>query len=229
MSDLLTAFAAAAARHPDRVALVEPGGTPVTYAALRSRVATLSAAWSHLKPGARILIALPLGADLYAALAALWSRGATAVLPEPATGLPGLRAALKTVPVDAMLTAGPYRLLRLLPALWRVHHLPLHGTSTAPPHRTDPADLALISFTSGSTGAPKAIPRSHAFLTAQRAAVAPLLTSDRPEIDLVAFPVFGLLNLAEGRTSVLPDWPLSRADKASPDRLAALIDRHRVT
>ncbi|MEM8850495.1 MAG: AMP-binding protein [Pseudomonadota bacterium] len=229
MSDLLAAFAAAAAHHPDRVALVEPNGTAVTYADLRSRIDGLAAAWSDLGPGARVLIALPLGADLYAALAALWARGATAILPEPATGLPGLRAALDAVPVDAMVTAGPYRLLRLVPALWHVRRLPLRAAAKAPAHPAQFTDPALISFTSGTTGAPKAIPRDHGFLAAQRAAIAPLLASDRPEIDLVAFPVFVLLNLAEGRSSVLPDWPLSRADRVPPDRLAALIQRHRVT
>ncbi|MEM9796395.1 MAG: AMP-binding protein [Pseudomonadota bacterium] len=228
MSELLAAFAAATARHPDRVALVGPDGKAVTYAALQGRIEALAGVWSTLRPGARVLIALPLGADLYAALAALWSRGATAVLPEPATGLAGLRAALRSVPVDAMLTAGPYRLLRLLPALWSVPRLPLSGGDPAPNHLPALDDLALISFTSGSTGAPKAIPRSHAFLAAQRRAIAPLLAGER-ETDLVAFPVFALLNLAEGRTSVLPDWPLSKMQRATSRGLNRLVARHGVT
>ncbi|MBC7738111.1 MAG: AMP-binding protein [Candidatus Saccharibacteria bacterium] len=36
-------------------------------------------------------------------------------------------------------------------------------------------DIALMTFTSGTVGAPKAIPRSHGFMAAQRQAIAPLL------------------------------------------------------
>jgi acyl-coenzyme A synthetase/AMP-(fatty) acid ligase len=69
----------------------------------------------------------------------------------------------------------------------------------------DAGDLALISFTSGTSGAPKAIPRSHGFLAAQHRAIAPMLDSSAAEVDLVAFPVFVLINIASGRTSVLPN------------------------
>jgi acyl-CoA synthetase (AMP-forming)/AMP-acid ligase II len=87
----------------------------------------------------------------------------------------------------------------LLPQLW---WQPLYTTSSPEvpgevmERRPLSSDLALISFTSGTTGAPKAIPRSHAFLMAQHRAVAPLLDSTVEERDLVAFPVFVLVNLA---------------------------------
>lgn len=230
---LLDAFSAAAAAHPDRTALVEGDGRAVTFAALRARVDTLAAAWHArgLGPGDRALIAMPLGADLYAGLAALWSLGATAVLPEPAMGLPGLRHALRLAGCTALVAAGPYRWLKLLPALWR---LPLyqpqaHAGAPRPPHPGAPGDIALISFTSGSTGLPKAIPRSHAFLQAQRRAVAPLLDGPEPEVDLVAFPVFVLVNLAAGRTSVLPNWRMTRLDRVQPAALADWIADQRVT
>jgi acyl-CoA synthetase (AMP-forming)/AMP-acid ligase II len=48
-------------------------------------------------------------------------------------------------------------------------------------------------------------------------------------IDLVAFPVFVIVNLALGITSVLPDWKLTRHDRANPAALARLIERHGVT
>jgi long-subunit acyl-CoA synthetase (AMP-forming) len=97
--------------------------------------------------------------------------------------------------------------------------------------RTPPAetDVALISFTSGTSGAPKAIPRSHGFLSAQHRAVAPLLHSPEPERDLVAFPVFVLINIAEGRTSVLPNWRMSRLADLAPATLRNLIADQRIT
>lgn len=226
-------FAEAAAIYGERIALIEPDGTPVTFRALQERVQGFSAAWAArgVAKGDRILLAMPIGADLYASLAAIWSLGATAVLPEPAMGLKGLRHALRSAPVQGLCASGAYRLLHLmLPGLWSARHLtpskPREG-EFKPLCKSD--DIALISFTSGSTGAPKAIPRSHRFLMAQRNAVTPLLHSDDAEIDLVAFPVFVLLNLVAGRTSVLPDWRLSRADSVTSDALRDLIARHSAT
>ena len=234
MSEILRDFAAAVARHPDRIALVEASARPVTFAALEARSRAFARAWADrgIAPGDRVLLAMPVGADLYAALAALWMLGATVVLPEPAMGLRGLIHAARVTRPRAFCSAGAYGLLKLaLPTLWPLRHLrPATGAGPSPDRPLPaPGDIALISFTSGTTGAPKAIPRSHAFLAAQHRAVAPLLDSDGPERDLVAFPVFVLINIASGRTSVLPDWKMSRPARLTPDRLAARLRSQRVT
>ena len=89
-------------------------------------------------------------------------------------------------------------------------------------------DIALISFTSGTTGTPKAIPRSHGFLMAQHRAISPLLHSETPERDLVTFPVFTLINIANGQTSVLPNWKMSKLAKLSLGRVGRRIERQNV-
>lgn len=208
-------------------------GRPISFVSLAGQAQTMAQAWAAqgMRKGDRILIALPIGADLYAALAAIWMIGAVAVLPEPAMGLAGLRAALRTTAVNGLCASGGYRALRLLlPPLWtKPLYTPLARGSAPLSHTPEPSDLALISFTSGTTGAPKAIPRSHAFLMAQQAAVAPLLHSDKLEIDLVAFPVFVLINLAAGRTSVLPNWQMRKLHRLPPEALANWIADQRVS
>ena len=133
MNNLPAAFADAAARHGDRIALIEPDGNAITFAALQDRAMVLTAAWAAkgLRRGDRVLMAMPVGADLYASLAAIWSLGGTVVLPEPAMGFGGLRNALAQVPVQGFCATGAYRLLRLiLPPLWGTRRLTA-GTAAA--------------------------------------------------------------------------------------------------
>ncbi|MGB3277718.1 MAG: AMP-binding protein [Pseudorhodobacter sp.] len=228
MTSLLDDFAAAVAQHPERVAIVDGKGREVTFAQLQDRADSFARGWHArgVRSGDRVLLAMSLDADLYAALAALWTLGATAVLPESAMGLAGLRHAAKVTNVSAFCSSGVYGLLKLVvPELRSLRHLRPDGRAGTDLNLPVPSatDIALISFTSGTTGAPKAIPRSHGFLSAQHRAIAPLLHSPKSERDLVAFPVFVLINIASGRTSVLPNWKMSRLDTLTPARLGAWI------
>ena len=233
MSDLLNQFSQTAAAYPNRAAIVNGDGTQISFAQLHSRACDLATAWRHcgIKRGDRVLLALGVNHDLYASLAALWSLGATVVLPEPSMGLAGLKHAVRTAQITAFCATGAYRLIKAItPALWRIPSLPFsipHTKGTL--DRTDLDATALISFTSGTTGTPKAIPRSHTFLMAQQEAVGPLLESDQTERDLVAFPVFVLINLACGRTSILPNWKMSKLAKLSPFALQSWITQQNVT
>ncbi|KIC41137.1 hypothetical protein RA27_10910 [Ruegeria sp. ANG-R] len=233
MADLLSHFAAAVERTPNRTAIVDGKGHQISFQGLQSRVQHLAGRWQDkgIQPGDRVLMAMPVNADLYASLAALWSLGATVVLPEPAMGLSGLRHAARTTKPKAFCAAGAYSLLKFLfPSLWTLPLLtPGEGHSTPTVHKVQPDDVALISFTSGTTGQPKAIPRSHAFLMAQHDAIAPLLHSNNAERDLVAFPVFTLINLAAGRTSVLPNWKLSKLSRLSSGQLESWIQTQQIT
>jgi acyl-CoA synthetase (AMP-forming)/AMP-acid ligase II len=145
-----------------------------------------------------------------------------------------LRHALAATRPKAFLSAGRFRLLRyVLPDLWT---MPLHlhpagrGAAGLQIYNADKDHPALISFTSGSTGRPKGIVRSHGFLAAQNHCVGRMLAPSREdERDLVAFPVFVIVNLGLGITSVLPNWRLTRHDRASAPAVAALVRKRRVT
>lgn len=234
--NLIAAFLDSASRRQEQAAIIDANGRSVTFARLVEASASLAAAYRQegLQPGDRVLLAMPIGIDLYVALAALWRIGAVVVFPEPALGLRGLKHAVRITRPRAFLASGWYRLLRFIVPEFR------SGTLALTPFlRRQPDDAiaeldgdhpALVSFTSGSTGMPKTIVRSHAFLAAQNDCVASLLRPvSRTEIDLVAFPVFVIANLGMGVTSVLPDWNVKDPGRADPDRIARHLRRHGVT
>ncbi len=234
--NLISTFIETADRLGDRTAIVEGSGARITFAALASRSADVADAWSRrgIGKGDRVLIAMPVGIDLYVAIAALWRLGATIVFPEPALGLAGLKHAVGMTTPKAVVTAGWYRLMPyVVPALWRIPKRLTVSTTGETRHLVETVDNdhpALISFTSGSTGLPKGIARSHGFLAAQNACVAKMLaTSLAEERDLVAFPVFVIANMALGITSILPNWKLKRPEKATAAGMADLVAREKIT
>ncbi|MDJ1009651.1 MAG: AMP-binding protein [Paracoccaceae bacterium] len=230
MADLVAAFRKAVAARGDAPALVEADGRAVSFRELLRRAEGFAAGLEArgVGRGDRALVAMPVGADLYAALAGLWMRGGVAVFPEPALGLRGVRHAVQAARPKVLVATGAYRFLRLFPGLWGAKALRPGGKGEPSAVEFGADDPALMSFTSGSTGAPKCIVRSHGFLMAQRAAVAPLLEA-KDARDLVAFPVFVLVGLAAGRCSILPNWRLSRQTTVTGAALATRIEETRAT
>ncbi|MET3924249.1 AMP-binding protein [Devosia sp. 2618] len=224
-----------ASKRGGHTAIVAGYGRSISFADLARRSGALAEGWRRrgVKAGDRVILAMPVGIDLYAAIAGLWRLGATIVFPEPALGLAGLRHAVRMTRPRALLTSGAYGMLRFaVPELWGVGlhlHLDDSAASDALAYVT-PDHAALISFTSGSTGKPKAIVRSHGFLAAQDAALDALIAPQRDdEVDLVAFPVFVIANLARGTTSVLPNWKLRDPDSADAAGILRLIKSQKIT
>jgi acyl-coenzyme A synthetase/AMP-(fatty) acid ligase len=233
--NLLQPFFAGAGAQSTRAAIIEADGASVSFADLVRLSRQLAAAWRGrgVARGDRVLVAMPVGIQLYANVLALWRLGAVIVFPEPALGFKGLRHAVVATRPKALLASGWFRALRFVcPELWRVSLViaPERGADTNVVEPVGAEHPALISFTSGSTGRPKAIVRNHGFLAHQNACLANLLKPNRDdETDLVAFPVFVLANLGFGVTSVLPNWNLRRQDTADAARIAAHVATHAVT
>ena len=227
--NLISQFLEVATQYPEKAAVIERNGTRVSFQELSSRSAQLALSWQKkgVGKGDRVLLAMPVGTELYASIAALWRLGATIVFPEPALGYSGLRHAASIAQPKAILTSGWYRILPfIVPEFWKIP-IGLHPVDSLETtdilEEVESDHPALISFTSGSTNLPKGIVRSHGFLAAQNACVSQMLISETEEIDLVAFPVFVIANLGLGTTSVLPNWKLSRHDEADPVKVAEYI------
>ena len=88
---------------------------------------------------------------------------------------------------------------------------------------------ALITFTSGSTGQPKAAVRTHGFLLEQHRVLQRSLGFDAQDVVLSTLPVFVLSHLGCGVTSLLPRADLRRVGSINPKPVLEQIEAHQAT
>ncbi len=242
--NVVSLFQAQAQTRPDATALVGADGRRVTFAdldrAASRRAAQLAA--SGLRAGDAVLLLVPVSVALYEALAAVLRAGCMAVVLDPGAGLDHVERCCQLHPPDAFVGSPRAHGLRLL--VRGVRRIPRRfvvggwvpgaerwgrGEAEAPVTPRAADDPALLTFTSGTTGAPRAAVRTHGLLAAQHAALADALALAPGQHDLATLPVFVLAMLVSGVTTVLPDTDLRRPGGVDGARLARQIAREGVT
>lgn len=92
-----------------------------------------------------------------------------------------------------------------------------------------PSSAAAIIYTSGSTGLPKGAVYTQANLAAQLDLLKNTFNISQDEIDLPAFPLYALIDLLLGVTSVIPDITFPVPAKTDPAKVIGAIQKFHVT
>jgi len=239
-----------AAERPDQNAIIEGSGQntrAVTFAQLTDRSAKAAALLRRigLTHGDRILLFQPVSIELYVALIGMFRLGLVATALDPSAGRRHIEQCCRIAQPKAFLGPARAHLLRFL--CQGLRHIEYHLVTSAwvpsairwsKLDRLSPYDSiiecasshdALLTFTSGSTGLPKAAIRSHGFLRAQHEVLAVSIDLESKEIDLPALPIFVLANLASGVTSVIPQCDLRTPGLIEAQPVLEQIQGNRVT
>ena len=206
----------------------------VTFAELERKVDGVVTIFRQrgLRAGDTVLLAVPISIDTYIVMLALLKAGMVIMHIDPAHGPSTVARILKNWPPDGIVASRPILMLGLLfPELRRIPRRFVVGGSARravrlcndselqgqmPMTERSSADSAILSFTSGSTGAPKALTRTHGFLRKQMEILNRISLTSADDIDFVAMPMFVLFNLAKRITSVLPACNMQHPGRADP-------------
>ena len=239
-----------AAERPEEPAIIEAAGAgtrTLTFGQMAERSARAAALLrsAKLQEGDRILVFQPMSTELYVLLLAIFRLGMVATVLDPSAGRGHIEQCCSIARPRAFVGPARAHLLRFAcRGLRRIErHFVTAGRAPGatrwrglerlePLEPVTPCDSshdALLTFTSGSTGVPKAVVRSHGFLLAQHEVLAESIELEPGEVDLATLPIFALANLASGVTTVIPGCDLRRPGFVEPAPILGQLRRHRVT
>ncbi len=230
--------------YPDQPAIIH-SNTSVSYRELDQRARAVGAFFQAqgVERGQRALLMLPLSIEFYALFLGLARIGVTAMLIDPAMGKSYMAECCRIASPELFVGSPKAHLLRLttpsirsiaqkfstaswLPGSVRIHESA--DASTCRDASTQRDDPALITFTSGSTGLPKGICRSHGFLVEQHQAISRALPATVGDIELNTLPIFTLSSLARGITIVIPEAIGRNPAELNAQKIIQQIETQRV-
>lgn len=225
-----------AEKHPEKLAIIHKQ-EKVTYKELAQDVKEYAQYFlsKGIKKGDNVLIFVPMTIELYKILSAIFYIGATAVFVDAWADKNRLDQALTIVPCKAFIACPKAFILKLISKKVRdvgINIISGKIRKTKKNIEIEPATpdtTALITFTTGSTGLPKAAKRTHEFLLEQHYVLKKHLAPQENDVDLASLPVFVLHNLACGTTSVIPDFNPQKPADINSKKISNDIKNNKVT
>lgn len=189
----------------------------ITFSELSTQV-TATAGYLQSKgiqKGDRLLILIPMSIDLYRTVLALFKLGAVAVFMDEWVNRKRLNLCCEIADCKAFIANRKifflshfFEGLRNIPLKLTTYYKKKNFSEVT----TFSDELALITFTTGSTGVPKAAKRTHLLLKEQFDALHPLLQPQPNEVSMPMLPIVLLFNLGAGITSVIMKHNIKRPE-----------------
>jgi long-chain acyl-CoA synthetase len=229
-SAILKRFQAAVSRYPDRQAII---GTEysISYSELERRVASVAHRIADRVAGPTVALLYsnkPEFAPLF--LGALWAGKTVSVLPTLAPP-PLLKLMATETGVDLIITSEEFEPLLLGAGMpcW-IGDASAEFEASQVPQQSNPSETAVLLYTSGTTGRPKAVALSEENILANIDGCKQATGFDSNQVMLAVLPLFHaygltittLLPLTEGASVVVPE-------RFIPRQILQLIEKHRVS
>lgn len=223
--NIVDLFFESAERSPDKIAIVYKG-EKISFGEFRKQVTGTASFFlsKGIGKGDRVMLFVPMSFDLYRIVLALFKIGATAVFLDEWVSKKRMEECCKVAQCKAFIGIFKARILSFFSA--ELRKIPIHlgvKYSAASTNKNFPFtsanDTALITFTTGSTGKPKAAKRTHGFLQAQFKALINKIEPGEDDIDMPVLPIVLLINLGAGTTSVIADFKAGKPSSLQPGKI----------
>jgi acyl-CoA synthetase (AMP-forming)/AMP-acid ligase II len=192
--------------------------------------------------GQRVLLMVRPGLELLCLAFALFKIGCIPILIDPGMGRRNLAICIEECQPEAMVGIPLAQVARWI--FWKsfrsikrtvtvakrwygggptLESLRKAGSEPFPIAPTESDASAAIAFTTGSTGVPKGVIYTHGIFQAQIEILRDLYGVQPEEVDMPAFPLFALFNIALGTTSAIPDMDATKPASVDPRKIIEII------
>ncbi len=207
-------------KYPEKTALIDvKTGSKITF---REFDAKSDRICSYLKgkkfrKGDKVVVFVPIGIEFYLILTAIFKMGLQAVFIDPYAGIEHINRCCEMISPEGIIGSGKTLLkgfflkgIRKIGKKINYEKIIEKAEKTKVTNNIEYEEIdentpALISFTSGSTGFPKIITRTHGFLLGQHNVLEKNLKFKEGTGIYSSFPIFLLSHMATGATVFIPD------------------------
>jgi len=207
-------------KYPERTALIdEKKGNKITFSEFDDKSDRI---YSYLKEKKfrkrdKVVVFVPIGIEFYLILTAIFKMGLQAVFIDPYAGIEHINRCCEMISPEGIIGSGKTLLkgfflkgIRKIGKKINYEKIIEESEKTKITNNIEYEEInentpALISFTSGSTGFPKIIMRTHGFLLGQHNVLEKNLKFQEGTGVYSSFPIFLLSHMATGATVFIPD------------------------
>ena len=222
--------------HPKQLAIVSKKRS-ITYFELSNQVQQTAASYHKkgIRKGDKVLVFVPMSIELYRIILALFHLGAIPVFLDEWSSVRRLNEAAETAKCKALIATWKGQILawfikglrsiklKIMPSESNNNYV---NVDIAAVFKDDPV---LITFSTGSTGKPKAAIRTYSMLQNQFEALKIYIDLNIQNSDMTSLPIVLMINLGLGKTSIIPDSNLRNLESMNSKSVHQQMMEHKIS